>query len=174
MDLGSPVSRAFRLSLAFILLLGLTLGVKIFTADRIAHPDDMRLARDMAAMLQSDGFRVAVVPHHLFPFVRAEKEGCTLIAANAVASGVFRRRFESAAAPVGPTSYNHGSALGAAFPRYLPVVAEHLQNWAYRFGIIAPRKPVIAIAATPACRLDSIAWSTLLVWPVPLSRHEAR
>jgi hypothetical protein len=36
--------------------------VKSVTADRIAHPDDMRMARDMAAMLQRDGFRVAVVP----------------------------------------------------------------------------------------------------------------
>lgn len=174
MDLGSSVSRAFRLSLAFILLLGLTLGVKSVTADRIAHADDMRMARDMAAMLQRDGFRVAVVPHHLFPFVRAEKEGCTLVAANAVANGVFRRRFESAAARIGPTSYNHGSALGGAFPRFLPVTAEHLQNWAFRFGIVAPRTPVIAIAASPTCRLDSINWPALRVWPAQLPRPDAR
>ena len=172
--MGSFVSRAFRLSLAFTLLFGLTLGLKIATASRLAHADEVRLARDMSAMLEMDGYRVTIVAHHLFAIVRAEKDGCTLVAANAVANGYLRRRFESAAERIGPTSYNHGSARGTGFPRFLPVAAEHLQNWAYRFGIVAPRTPVIAIAATPACRLESIAWSTLQVWPAPLPRPDAR
>ena len=162
------MSRAFRLSLAFVLLLGATLGVKVLTARRIGHSDDLRLARDMALMLRQDGFRTGVVPHHLFPYVRARKGGCFLVAANAVANGYLRHRFEGAAARIGPTVYNHGSARGPDFPRFLPVVTEHLQNWAFRFGISAPRTPVIAIAASPACRLDAIDWPALRVWAAPL------
>jgi hypothetical protein len=68
------------------------------------------------------------------------------------------------------------SWIGArgTFPRFLPVTAEHLQNWAFRFGIVVPRTPVIAIAASPTCRLDSIDWSALRVWPAQLPRANGR
>ncbi|MEA3047677.1 MAG: hypothetical protein QOJ53_2009, partial [Sphingomonadales bacterium] len=65
------MSRALRLSLALALLIGLTLAPKLLGAGRMAEPDGARLARDMAAALAAQGFRTALVPHHLFDFVRA-------------------------------------------------------------------------------------------------------
>jgi hypothetical protein len=163
------VSRALRLSVALLALTGLTLAPKLLGAARTAEPDGARLALDMAAALAAQGFRTALVPHHLFDFVRAQKGACTLIAANALAVGHLRDRFVEETAGIGPTLYHYRGATAAAFPRVAPVIAEHLQNWSYRVGIVAPRTPVIAIAASPACRLDSIDWSALRIWPRPLT-----
>ncbi|MEA3042208.1 MAG: hypothetical protein QOH47_46 [Sphingomonadales bacterium] len=162
------MSRALRLSLALALLIGLTLAPKLLGAGRMAEPDGARLARDMAAALAAQGFRTALVPHHLFDFVRAQKGDCTLVAANAPAGGYLRDRFGEETAGVGPTLYHYRGAPDAAFPRVVPVISEHLQNWSYRVGIVAPRTPVIAIAASPACRPDAIDWSALRIWPMPL------
>jgi hypothetical protein len=162
------VSRALRSSLALVALIGLTLTPKLAGAGRIAEPDGARLARDMAAALAARGFRTAVVAHHLFDYVVARNGACTLVATNALAGGYLRERFTEETAVVGPTLYHYGGATAAAFPRFVPVVAEHLQNWGYRVGIAAPRTPVIAIAASPACRLDAIDWAALRIWPMPL------
>lgn len=162
------MSRARRLSLALVLLTGLTLTPKLLGAARMAEPDGARLARDMAAVLTAQGFRTALVQHRLFDFVRAERGACTLVAANALASGYLQERFGELTAGVGPTQYHYGETTAAAFPRVYPVLAEHLQNWAYLVGIVAPRTPVIAIAASPACRREAIDWSALRIWPMPL------
>jgi hypothetical protein len=149
-------------------LIGLTLTPKLLGAGRSAEPDGARLARDMAAALGAQGFRTALVPHHLFDFVRAQKGACTLIAANAPAGGYLRDRFGEETAAIGPPLYQYRGSTGTAFPRVVPVIAEHLQTWAYRVGIVAPRTPVIAIAAAPACRSEAIDWSALRIWPRPL------
>jgi hypothetical protein len=162
------VSRALRLSVALAVLIGVTLGLKLLAAGRAAEPDGGRLARDMAAALATRGFSTAVVPHHLFDYVVARKGDCALVAANALAAGYLRERFAEEVRGVGPVLYHYRGAPAAAFPRVIPVLSEHLQNWAYQVGIVAPRTPVIAIAASPACRLDSIDWSALRIWPMPL------
>jgi hypothetical protein len=168
------VSRAGRLSLALALLLGLTLTPKLLGAGRFAEPDGARLARDMAAMLAARGFQTRVVPHHLFPYVLARRGGCTLVAANAPANGSFRDSFADAAARIGPTLYHYRSERLGGFPRFLPVVEEYLQHWAYRVGLVVPRPPVIAIAAAPACRPGAFGWSALRVWPRPLRLGPSR
>jgi hypothetical protein len=162
------VSRASRLSLAIALLLGLTLAPKLLSAGRLAEPDGARLARDMAGMLAERGFQTRIVPHHLFPYVLARRGGCTLVAANAPANGSLRDRFADAAARVGPTFYHYRSPPIGPFPRFRPVVEEYLQHWAYRLGLVVPRRPVIAIAAAPACRPDRLGWPALRVWPRPI------
>lgn len=162
------MSRALRLSLAFAALSGLTLTPKLLGAARMAEPDGARLARDMAAALAAQGFRTSIVPHHLFDFVRAQKGACTLVAANALAGGYMHERFGQVTAGIGPARYHYDGATGASFPRVGPVVAEHFQNWGYRIGVVAPRIPVIAIAASPACRPEAIDWSALRIWPMPL------
>ena len=161
------MSRALRLSLAFAVLIGVTMAPKLIGSGRIAEPDGARLARDMAATLAARGFRTVVRAHHLFDYVLARKGDCTLIAANALASGWLGERFAEETAAIGPVSYQYRGATGTDFPRFVPVVAEHLQLWAYRVGIVAPRTPVIAIAASPACRLDAIDWGALRIWPMP-------
>ena len=161
------MSRALRLSLALAALIGLTLTPKLLGSGRIAAPDGARLARDMAATLAAQGFRTALVPHHLFDYVLARKGNCSLLAANIIASGYLRERFAEYAAAIGPTYYHYGDSTGPSFPRFLPVFTEHLQLWAYRAGIVAPRGPVIAIAASPACRLETIDLASLRIWPAP-------
>jgi hypothetical protein len=163
------VSRALRLSVALAALTGLTLGPKLLSAGRAAGPDGARLTRDMAAAFAAHGFRTAVVPHHLFDYVVVARRGaCALVAANAQTDGYLRERFAEDAGGIGPILYHYSGAPVPAFPRVVPVVTEHLQNWAYRVGIVAPRTPVIAIAASPACRLDSIDWAAFRIWPMPL------
>jgi hypothetical protein len=162
------VSRALRLSVAIALLTGLTLGPKLVGAGRVAAPDSAGLARDMAAALAGRGYRTAIVPHHLFDFVIARKEDCLLVAANAETDGYLHQRFAQEMAGIGPIHYHYDGALAPAFPRIFPVLGEHIQNWGYRIGIVAPRRPVIAIAASPACRLDAIDWAAFRIWPMPL------
>lgn len=161
------MSRAFRLSLAFAALIALTATPKLIGAERIAEPDGARLARDMAAALAAQGFRTAIVPHHLFDYVLARKGGCTLAATNMNAAGYLRERFAEETAAIGPLSYHYGDATGPDFPRLVPALAEHLQVWAYRIGIATAHAPVIAIAASPACRPGAIDWTSLQIWPAP-------
>jgi hypothetical protein len=161
------VSRALRLSLAFAALIGLTAAPKLIGVGRIAEPDGARLARDMGAALAAQGFRTAVVAYHLFDYVLARKGDCTLVAANMDAAGSLRERFAEETARIGPVLYHYGDATGPDFPRLAPAVAEHLQIWAYRIGIVAGRAPVIAIAASPGCRPGAIDWTSLRIWPAP-------
>jgi len=161
------VPRRLGVSLALALLLGVTLVPKLVSAGRTAQPDDARLARDMVAMLRAAGFRAIAVPHHLFDYALARKGDCRLMAANAPAAGYLRTRFAEAAGPVGPTLYHYRGPRLGGFPRFRPVVEEYLQHWAYRLGFVVPRTPVIGVAASPGCRPDSLAWSSLRVWPAP-------
>jgi len=164
------VPRALGLSLALAALLAVTLAPKLLSAGRTAQADDSRLARDMVTMLRGQGFRAVAVPHHLFSHALAEKGACRLMAANAPATGYLRTRFAEAAATVGPTLYFYrGPGLGG-FPRFRPVVEEYLQHWGYRIGLVVPRAPVIAIAASPGCRPDALPWASLRVWPATISR----
>jgi len=159
------VSRALRLSIALALLVGVTLGLKLSAAARTAEPDGARLAHEMSAALAAQGFSTAVVPHHLFDYVIARKGNCTLAATNAIASGYLRERFAEEVRGIGPVAYHYGDGPPAAFPRFIPVLTEHLQNWAYQIGIVGPRVPVIGIAASPACRLDTMDWAAFRIWP---------
>ncbi|TMJ20345.1 MAG: hypothetical protein E6G92_11535 [Alphaproteobacteria bacterium] len=161
------MSRALRLSLVFAVLIGLTITPKLIGVGRIGEPDAARLARDMAAALTARGFRTAVVAHHLFDHVVARRGSCTLVATNALTQGYLRERFTEETAAIGPTYYHYRGATGPSFPRFIPVVSERLQNWANRVGIAVPRAPVIAIAASPACRLDTVDWAAFRIWPMP-------
>jgi hypothetical protein len=164
------VSRALRRSALLAVLLGLTLAPKLLGARRVAEPDGARLARDMAAMLRAGGFRTALPTHHLFDYVLARRGRCTMVAANAPASGALRDRFAEEAAAVGPVTYRYRSATARPFPRFLPVAEDYLQRWAYRLGIVVPRPALVAVAASPACRLDGLGWPALEIWPGPQRR----
>ncbi len=157
--------RLLAFSAALAVLVGATVGPKLVAQSRESVPDEARLAGEMAAMLGGHGFRSAVLPHRLFQLVPAEKGDCRLLAANMSAAGYKRTRFAQGAASYGPVRFYHGDASSDSFPRFVPAIQEVLQRWGSSIGIVAPRVPVIAVAASPECRLDGLPWEDLRIWP---------
>ena len=122
---------------------------------------------NLAAMLAAQGYQVEIRPlNRIFEYVVARQEGCRLVATALQDDGYYRDRFEAAFARFGPTRYYYRSNHGGGYPRVTPILEDHLQRWSFRFGIVAPRPAVIAVAASSACRVQTTPWASLRIWPI--------
>jgi hypothetical protein len=158
MALGVKFSRA---SLAFAALLLVSLGAKAMSSAPTPTPDPRRFAAAAAATLHDQGFATAFERRPLGILVYAHRGGCRLMAGDYTPYGTFAEVFAARARPFGPLRFVYRAVVYDRAPKLVPLTDFYLWRERRRLGLAAPRHPIVAVAATPACGPTAPDWSRL-------------
>jgi len=153
------VPRNVRYSLLLLLLVLLTVPLKLFYAPPLPNPDEQRLADDIAAMLQSKGFALSFGEMVDVPTITARKPNCNLLVTRVGSTGYSNARFGIASESFGPTNFHYDGRLTQDFPRFWPLINEHLHRWLEPVGLEQKIPPVLAIAGQAMCNGEVLDWS---------------
>lgn len=136
---------------ALLLILPVTLGLRsIEHGQRVT--DSRRLTADAASILVREGWTVRPVEHHLIGWlIEGARGDCRMLVHFPPPEGVSDGKFRRLAQSVGPVTYSYRGRTSRAFPRFVPMAAEHVQRYAWSFGLAIPTAPLIAVARTPSC-----------------------
>ena len=136
---------------ALLLILPLTLGLRsVEHGERIA--DKYRLAADAASSLTRDGWQVRPVEHHLVGWlIEGARGDCRILVNLMPPEGASDEKFRRLAQPIGAVTYQYRGRTGGEFPRFVPMLAGHVQRYAWSFGLAIPTAPLIATARSPSC-----------------------
>jgi hypothetical protein len=152
-------------SLAFAALLLASLAAKVALSAPTPDPDPASFGREAAAMLARQGFATAPELRPLGMLVHARRRDCRLMLGDYSPYGTFADVIAARAGAVGPLRYVYRGAFYESAPKLLPLTDFYWWREQRRLGLAAPRHPVVAVAASPQCRLDWFDWSRLAALP---------
>ena len=134
-----------------VIILPLTRGLRsLERGERI--PDYGRLASEGATSLTNQGWSARPVKQHLIGWVIVgTRRDCRVLIHFMPPEGVSKDEFIFLSRPFGPVSYEYGDRTSNDFPRFIPMLADHFQRYAWSFGISYPTAPLIGIARSRAC-----------------------
>lgn|GEM_PF-5692075 len=152
-------------SLAFAALLLVSLAAKVALSAPTPSPDPARFGGMAAAMLARQGFVTAPELRPLGMLVHARRGGCRLMLGDYSPYGTFADVIAARARAVGPLRFVYRGAYYERAPKLLPLTDFYWWRELRRLGLAAPRHPVVAVAASPQCRLASFDWGRLAALP---------
>lgn len=155
------MSRALRFSLIVAALLLVSLTPKFLAGNTVLLPDISALQSQMAGRLRAGGLVRLPAVSPRAAAIRAGRGACRMMALNMEPEGHLTTWFSDRAATIGPATYHYRGVPSREFPRFWPPIEAFVQQAGFRLGLNIPRAPVIAVAATPACRAYPIDWSGL-------------
>ena len=138
---------------ALLVILPLTLGLRsVGHGERITN--NKRLAADAASSLVKDGWSVRPLKHHLIGWlIEGARGDCRILIHFPPPEGVSDDKFRRLAEPVGPVTYQYRGRTSREFPRLVPMLAGHVQRYAWSFGLAIPTAPLVATARSPSCSI---------------------
>lgn len=153
--------RYSSVSLGFAALLLLSLAAKAALSAPTPFPDPARFGREAAATLAGQGFATALELRPLGMLVHARRGGCRLLVADYSAYGTFAEVIAERAAAVGTLRFVYRNAFYDQAPKLVPLTDFYWWREQRRLGLAAPRHPVLAVAASAPCRVETLDWRPL-------------
>jgi len=156
-------SGRFRLILAAVLLL--TLGVKLLWTRDAPGPDDALFAAKAEETLRAQGFRTERVVRRFATIVHGARGGCRLMVGDYPPNGMFAEPLEVESRGIGTMRFVWRGEAGAQAPKLLPLLEYYAKRELGRLGFHPPRRPILAVAANPACAGLALDWTALATLP---------
>lgn len=156
-----------RLDLAIGAVLVVSLGGKLAASSPSPGTDPIAAAATVGRMLQQAGFDARVTETSRSPraFVEATGGDCRIIAGEYPPQSTLLDVYRDLAAPVGRLRFAHRGRLHDQEPKVLGLFDSYLWRELRRIGIRTPRKPVIAVAASPGCTIENLPWTEVAALP---------
>ena len=152
-------------SLAFAALLLASLAAKLALSAPTPVPDPARFGREAEAMLARQHFATAPELRPLGMLVHARRGDCRLMLGDYSPYGTFADVIAARAGAVGPLRFVYRGAFFDRAPKLVPLTDFYLWREQRRLGLAAPRHPIVAVAASPRCRVESLDWRRLAALP---------
>ncbi len=150
--------RAARFRLALILIAAVSLMAKSAYANFYPQGDDARMGRDIAAVYQARGYAVSIEDRGaLPPIITARRGRCTVMTRDASYMQTSEFGNQQRMGSAGPLQQAFRGAYFANERRLGIEIYTQLKREQARFGMTVEVDPVLAVAATPACRPPA-AW----------------
>ena len=159
---GVKLSRA---SAVFAALLALTLAAKFVMVAEPASADNRLFALTAAQVLAAGGFQIRTEQRPMGLILFGERGNCRVLIADYTPYGTFAPVVARLAAPIGPVHFLWRGARYEAAPKLRPLMQFYLQRELRRIGFDVWRSPLVAVAASPGCALDNLAWDRLEALP---------
>lgn len=136
---------------ALLIIVPLTLGLRSAQhGERLIDSD--RLTAEAASNLAGQRWSVRRREHHLVgSLIEGARGECRILVHFASPEGVTDEKFRRLAQPVGPVTYQYRGRPSLDFPRLLPLLAAHVQRYAWSFGLAVPTAPLVSTARSPSC-----------------------
>lgn len=140
---------------ALAMILPVTLGLRSIEHVELTT-DSQRVASDAASMLAANGWSVQRQNSHLVGWmIEAQQGHCRMLIHPTPPGGATVDMFRRLAHPIGQVTFHYRGVTSDHFPRFVPMLAEHAQKYAWSFGVAIPTEPVIASAQSPSCSAPS-------------------
>jgi hypothetical protein len=152
-----------RAALAAVLLL--TLGVKLLWTRDAPAPDHALFVVTAEAILQGQGFRTGRIVKRFGTIVRGERDACRLTVADYPADGTLAEPLEAESRGIGPLRFVWAGEASLRAPKLRPLAEFYLKRELGRLGFHPARRPIIAVAANPACAGIALDWTPLTTLP---------
>ena len=147
---------------ALALLLALSLAGKAAWSAPAPEPDPLQPAEAAREVLARAGFRTRIVEFDRSPRVLAEgfRGRCRILAGDWPPHGTFADVYRDLGSRLGTLRFVRDGAVTTEAPKLRALLEFYVWREQRRIGIEAPRTPVIAVAASPGCDLDSLPWAS--------------
>ncbi len=165
--------RALWISL-FLLLTGLTLGLKLSRRHLEVSPDLARLDRDLLHSFGERGFAVRLATDdYVRPYMVAQKGACRVAMTPLLRSGAETEAFRQAMDWPGALYFHYDGKWRERAPRLGALFHHYTQFYGRMLGIEHSYAPPLAVYASQACNRREIDPAGVLLHPEPLgtSRH---
>lgn len=160
---GVRFSAAARAAIAAAL--ALTLGVKAaWTRDAPAADSSLFTGR-AEAMLSDGGFATRRYVRPFGTLVLGRKDNCRLMVADYAPHGTLAEPIAAYARSIGPLRFRWRGDTTEEPPKLAPLASFYLERELRRVGLRPVRQPIIAVAASEGCELDSLPWHQLARLP---------
>jgi hypothetical protein len=145
------VRRALWISL-FLLLTGLTLGLKLSRRHLEASPDLARLDRDLLHRFAERGFAVRLTSQdYVRAYLVAQKGACRVAVTPLLRSGAEIEAFGQASRWPGTLRFHYDGQWLDRAPRVGVLFHHYAQFYGRMLGIEHSYAPLLAVYASPAC-----------------------
>jgi hypothetical protein len=153
------MERAMRSAVAsagFAALLMLSLAGKVAAQMTSAAPDDALFVRTAATAMARAGLVTTEVKGHLGMIVYGRRARCTLMIRDTTQGTTYAEGYRRAAFQIGPVTYLYRGIRTSSPPNYRPLAEYYAWRGLRKFGLETPRRPLIAVAATPGCDFRAV------------------
>lgn len=152
-----------RFSLLLVPLLLVLLGPRVWAGNDTPGGDEPRLLRDIAALLEREGYTAQFDDRITADNILAQKGACRISVTGEYTNGERVSVFERIQ-PDGYTLHmNYRGEPVEHLPRLRPAVEFYLQRHLARLGVEYPYQPLILIAENGECALDNLDFSGIWV-----------
>jgi hypothetical protein len=138
-------------SIAFALLLLVSLGTKLMVGNRLRPSDDATLIGAMTVRLAADGYTVTTERRQIGAVVTATRGLCVMQLRDGDRGAEFGAAFAQIARTVGPPSYLYRGALSPTPPGLRRTLEALVQHQLGAIGVAISRPAVIMIARRSTC-----------------------
>jgi hypothetical protein len=152
-----------RVVLAVFLLL--TLGVKLLWMRDAPEADHALFVATAEAALQGQGFRTGRIVKRFGIIVRGERGACRLTVGDYPPDGTLAEPLEAESRGIGPLRFFWAGEESARAPKLWPLAEFYLKRELGRLGLHPSRRPILAVAANPACAGIAVDWTPLATLP---------
>lgn len=146
---------------ALALLLALSLAGKAAWSAPAPEPDPRRPAEAARDVLARAGFNTRILELARSPRILAEgvRGRCHILAGDWPPHGTFADVYRSLGSRLGTLRFVRRGAVTSGAPKLRALIEFYLWREQRRVGIAADRAPVIAVAATAECDIESLGWA---------------
>lgn len=150
----------------FIALIAVTLQLKIFTLRSDPPTSAEIVLLRLQEMLRKQGMAVQLRPDvPLGAIVLANRDRCRLWARDYLPYGTFLTDFREQAKPFGRLMFVYRGVLYLRPPKIDPLFRSYIAREIARASLRPSRSPIVAVAASRQCELNSMAWSSIAEVP---------
>ncbi|HEX8655028.1 MAG TPA: hypothetical protein VF693_07385 [Allosphingosinicella sp.] len=146
---------------ALALLLALSLAGKAAWSTPAPEPDPRAPAEAARAVLAQAGFRTRILQLDRSPRILAEgvRGRCRILAGDWPPHGTFADVYRDLGSGLGELRYVRRGSVTSAPPKLRALLEFYLWREQRRIGVAAARAPIIAVASTPDCEVESLGWA---------------
>jgi hypothetical protein len=142
----------------------LTLAVKLFAyRHESVSTDPEVLTRAVSSFLLRHGFESHVEKRFGIVFIHANAGECRVLIREAVPQGWDHSSIEMGAKSVGRLSYVFDGTVYTREPFVAPMLQEYWTRARFKMGLSPNRHPLLAVAASNDCTIDTLPWWELAV-----------